>query len=70
MRLAVDFQILPEEKRAVIDRLFIECQPGHVQYAAQSGIDSDLRDSARAHKLREEFKQFPPLDFDKVKNLS
>ena len=70
MRLAVDFQILPEEKRAVIDRLFIECQPGHVQYAAQSGIDSDLRDSARADKLREEFKQFPPLDFDKVKNLS
>ncbi|MEC8330388.1 MAG: protein arginine kinase [Verrucomicrobiota bacterium] len=70
MRLAVDFQILPEEKRAVIDRLFIECQPGHVQFAAQSGIDSDLRDCARAHKLREEFKQFPPLDFDKVKNLS
>ena len=70
MRLAVDFQILPEEKRAVIDRLFIECQPGHVQYAAQSGINSDLRDSARADKLRREFKQFPTLDFDKIKNLS
>ncbi|MCH2036084.1 MAG: protein arginine kinase [Puniceicoccaceae bacterium] len=70
MRLAVDFEILPEDKRAVIDRLFIECQPGHVQYDAHSGIDADLRDSARAEKLREEFKQFPSLDFDKVINLS
>ena len=68
MRLAVDFNILPEEKRAVIDRLFIECQPGHIQYAAQSGIDTDLRDSA-ADKLRKEFKQFL-LYFDKVKSLS
>ena len=69
IRLAVDFGILPDENRADVDRLFIECQPGHVQYAAQEGIAPDARDLARADKLREEFNNMPPLDFDKIKEL-
>ncbi|MGB0272716.1 MAG: protein arginine kinase [Opitutales bacterium] len=70
MRLAVDFSMLPETNRAVIDRLFIECQPGHVQYVAQAGIAPEDRDVARARKLRDEFSQLPPLDFDKVNELT
>jgi protein arginine kinase len=54
----------------VIDRLFIECQPGHVQYVAQAGIAPEDRDVARARKLRDEFSQLPPLDFDKVNELT
>jgi len=66
MRLAVDFHMLPEANRSDVDRLFIECQPGHIQYAAQEGIEPELRDIARADKLREEFSHLPPLIFDKI----
>lgn len=69
VRLAVDFGMLPDDNRADVDRLFIECQPGHVQYAAKEGIAPEARDLARADKMREEFNNLPPLDFDKVKDL-
>ena len=69
MRLAVDFSMFPEEYRTDVDRLFIECQPGHVQYAAQQGIEPEARDVARAKKLREEFVKLPTLSFDKVNEL-
>ncbi|MDP4609563.1 MAG: protein arginine kinase [Opitutales bacterium] len=66
MRLAVDFKMLPESNRSDVDRLFIECQPGHIQYAANVDIDPEARDLARADKLRKEFSNLPPLSFDKV----
>ncbi|MEM1222930.1 MAG: protein arginine kinase [Verrucomicrobiota bacterium] len=69
IRLAVDFGMLPKENRPVIDRLFIECQPGHVQYAAKTGIRPEERDLDRANKLREQFQQLPPLNFDTVGGL-
>lgn len=69
MRLAVDFGMLPEQHRADIDRLFIECQPGHVQYAAQAGIEPEQRDIVRAEKLRKEFGALPALSFDTIDNL-
>ena len=69
MRLAVDFEMLPEVNRSDIDRLFIECQPGHIQHAAGEGIEPDARDLCRAETLREEFAQLPALDFDKVNKL-
>jgi protein arginine kinase len=65
-RLAVDFGLLPDECRADVDRLFIECQPGHIQYAASSGIAPEDRDVLRAAKLREEFGKLPALNFDKL----
>lgn len=70
MRLAVDFGMLPEANRSDVDRLFIECQPGHVQYAAGEGIEPSARDLGRADKLREEFSKLPSLDFDKVNELT
>lgn len=66
IRLAVDFGMLPEANRADVDRLVIESQPGHVQYAAKEGIEPDARDIARADKLREEFANLPALAFDKL----
>ena len=66
MRVAVDFGMLPEETRAKIDRLVIECQPGHIQYAVEEKIDPEIRDISRADKLRKEFDKLPPLDFAKL----
>jgi protein arginine kinase len=66
IRLAVDFGMLPEANRADVDRLVIESQPGHVQYAAQEGIAPEARDIARADKLRQEFSNLPALAFDKL----
>ena len=70
LRLAVDFEMLPEERRADIDRLFIECQPGHIQHAARAGIEPDARDICRATKLREELATLPSLNFDKIADLT
>ena len=69
MRLAVDLDMLPEVNRSDIDRRFIECQPGHIQYVAGEGIEPDARDLCRAETLRKEFAQLPALDFDKINNL-
>lgn len=68
IRLAVDFEMLPESNRTDIDRLFIECQPGHIQHAAGEGIEPDERDISRAEKVRAEFSHFPSLAFDKIKD--
>jgi len=69
IRLAVDFGMFPEDCRTDIDRLFIECQPGHIQYAAKEGIAPDERDIARATTLREEFGKLPALSFDNINDL-
>jgi protein arginine kinase len=68
IRLAVDFEMLPESNRTDVDRLFIECQPGHIQHAAGEGIEPDKRDISRAEKVRAEFSHFPALAFDKIKD--
>lgn len=68
VRLAVDFGLLPETNRALVDRLFIECQPGHVQFAAQDDIEPGQRDIVRAEKLRTEFSNMDALCFDSLDN--
>src|SRR5690606_25155832 len=54
VRLGVDLNMFPKEVRPTIDRLFMECQPGHVQYAAKKPIESGERDTFRASLLRSE----------------
>ncbi len=62
-RLAVDLQMLPEEWRAVVDRLLVEIQPGHMQYLAGKEISPSKRDALRARHVREQFAEAPPLKF-------
>jgi protein arginine kinase len=64
IRLGVDLGVFPEARRPVVDRLFIEAQPGHVQYAAHGAFESAQRDQLRAQFLRAEFADFGPLDFN------
>jgi protein arginine kinase len=66
VRLGMDLGILPESQRAVVDRLFIECQPGHVQHLAQGTADPGQRDLLRAGRLRAEFARLPAPEFTKA----
>ena len=45
------------------DRLFIECQPGHVQHAAKGAFEPSQRDVLRAERLRVEFAKVAAPDF-------
>ena len=64
IRLAVDLNFLPEEFRSLVDYLFIEIQPGHIQFPDKA-ISIELRDIKRAELLRNNFRKLPPLNFDK-----
>jgi protein arginine kinase len=66
MRLAVDIGMLPDEKRAQIDRLTMEVQPGHVQCTIKADIEPEERDHMRAGRMREQFASFPALDFSNI----
>ncbi|WP_221028821.1 protein arginine kinase [Actomonas aquatica] len=60
VRLGVDLGYLPDEYRTVVDRLFIEAQPGHILHRADKPkLESDERDRLRADLLRSEFANFP-----------
>ncbi|MFA6961711.1 MAG: protein arginine kinase [Opitutaceae bacterium] len=63
LRLGIDLSVFPEESRAVIDRLFIESQPGHIQSTAQHDLESNQRDILRAGRLRTEFAMFAKPNF-------
>ena len=64
IRLGVDLGSFPEARRAMIDRLFIEAQPGHLQHAQKGEFDPGQRDVIRATRLRSEFADFVRPDFD------
>ncbi len=55
VRFGVDLEMFPEKTCNIVDRMFIECQPGHIQYHAGKAIDSKERDAFRAEYLREQF---------------
>ncbi len=72
MRLAVDLKMLPEEERAGIDRLFIQCQPAHMQFKClQMGIPSEgeSRDTLRSHMMREHFLKISEIRLPKLTNF-
>lgn len=63
LRLGIDLGVFPEGSRSVIDRLFIEAQPGHVQNTAKHDLASNERDILRAVRLRTEFATFAKPTF-------
>jgi protein arginine kinase len=68
IRLGIDLGVFPDAQRAVVDRLFIECQPGHVQHAAKGAFDPSQRDVLRAARLRAEFAKLVAPDFTRAAN--
>lgn len=66
MRLAADLGLIQESYRSLVDRLFINIQPGHIQASSKESMTSDQRDSLRAHILRQAFSAIPSLNFDSL----
>lgn len=64
MRLAVDLGFIEGSYRPLVDRLFIDIQPGHIQARSKENINSEQRDSLRAQHLRQAFAGLPSLCFD------
>ena len=62
IRLGVDLGLFQAGQRSVIDRLFIEAQPGHLQHAQKGEFDPTQRDILRAARLRAEFANLPKPD--------
>src|SRR6185369_14629840 len=58
IRLGIDLGTFPDAQRSVIDRLFIEAQPGHLQHSQKGEFDPAQRDVLRAVRLRSEFANF------------
>ncbi|MCH2154388.1 MAG: protein arginine kinase [Opitutales bacterium] len=65
VRLGLDLGLIPEEHRLMLDQLFIECQPAHIQLRAGAEISPDERDLLRATRVREAFQNLPKLGFDR-----
>lgn len=65
IRLGVDLKLFPAANRATVDRLFIETQPGHLQYAQKAQFEPAQRDLLRAGRLRDEFNAFARPEFPK-----
>jgi len=63
IRLGVDLGVFSDAYRSVIDRLFIEAQPGHLQHAQNAAIEPLQRDLLRAARLRAEFTGMVRPDF-------
>lgn len=63
LRLGIDLGVFPSPNRAIIDRLFIEAQPGHLQHVQKGELEPGQRDLLRAGRLRAEFANFPPPNF-------
>jgi len=63
IRLGVDLGVFSDSYRSVIDRLFIETQPGHLQYAQKGQFEPGQRDLLRAERLRSEFANLSRPDF-------
>lgn len=64
LRLGVDLRIFPDTHRSVIDRLFIEAQPGHLQHSQKGQFEPEQRDRLRATRLRTEFANFSSPNFN------
>ena len=70
LRLGIDLGVFPDAQRCVIDRLFIEAQPGHLQHVQKGEFEPGQRDLLRAARLRSEFANFirPDFNFTNGKN--
>lgn len=64
LRLGIDLGVFPDALRCTIDRLFIEAQPGHLQYSQKGECEPGQRDLLRAVRLRSEFANFARPDFN------
>jgi protein arginine kinase len=59
LRAGVDLDYFPAEARGVIDVLFMEIQPAHLQIRAERKLSAEERDVMRAEIMRDQLKSLP-----------
>ena len=59
LRAGVDLGYFPDGSRAVIDLLFMEIQPAHLQIRADRKLGAEERDIMRAEIMRDQLKSLP-----------
>ncbi|MFP6873218.1 MAG: protein arginine kinase [Verrucomicrobiales bacterium] len=59
LRAGVDLGYFPDDVRGVIDVLFMEIQPAHLQMRADCKLGAEERDTLRAEIMRDELKILP-----------
>lgn len=64
MRLGADLEMVDPSCQSLVNRLFIESQPGHIEAATQAQGNTEERDIFRARYLRDAFKDIHTLNFD------
>ena len=66
LKLGVDLGFFPEESRLLVDQLFMETQPAHLQKSSQQKLQADERDTLRAGIIRAKLGKFPKPDGKKA----
>ena len=59
MRLGVDMGMFPATVQNIVDQLFIESQPAHVQKAVERKLTAEERDLSRAELIRAKLRDIP-----------
>jgi protein arginine kinase len=67
IKLGIDLGLFPDRARMMVDELFIETQPAHLQRGTQGQkMTAEARDALRAELIRAKLKQLPVPDTSKV----
>jgi protein arginine kinase len=66
LKLAADLGFFPAETRQLVDELFIETQPAHLQKSTQQKLQADERDELRARIVRAKLQPLTEPDVQKV----
>ncbi len=66
LKLGVDLGFFPEDGRLLVDQLFMETQPAHLQKSSQQKLQAEERDTLRADIVRTKLAKFPKPDGKKA----
>jgi len=66
IKLGTDLGFFPEDGRLLVDQLFMETQPAHLQKSSQQKLQADERDTLRAEIIRTKLAKFPKPDGKKA----
>jgi protein arginine kinase len=66
LKLGVDLGFFPEEGRLLVDQLFMETQPAHLQKSSQQKLQAEERDTLRAEIIRGKLGKVPKPDGKKA----
>jgi protein arginine kinase len=66
LKLGTDLGFFPEDGRLLVDQLFMETQPAHLQKSSQQKLQAEERDTLRAEIIRTKLAKFPKPDGKKA----